>query len=85
MPPKCEYPTSTIPDDPGYARVAAGYVTEIARIIGFDKSGRMHSAVAVMDGKDIAGNCALYFWGEELSIAEMVAGVVNPEFRSPDV
>jgi serine/threonine-protein kinase RsbW len=37
MTPKCEYSTLTIPNDPGYARVAAGYGAEIARIIGFDE------------------------------------------------
>jgi len=52
------------------------------KIAALNESGRMHSAVAVMDGQDIAGHCALYFWEEHLQIAEMVAGVVNPEFRS---
>jgi serine/threonine-protein kinase RsbW len=52
------------------------------KIAALNESGRMHSAVAVMDGKDIAGHCALYFWEKDLKIAEMVAGVVNPEFRS---
>ena len=52
------------------------------KIAALNESGRMHSAVAVMDGKDIAGHCALYFWEEGLRIAEMVAGVVNPEFRA---
>jgi serine/threonine-protein kinase RsbW len=52
------------------------------KIAALNESGRMHSAVAVMDTRDIAGHCALYFWEKDLKIAEMVAGVVNPEFRS---
>lgn len=52
------------------------------KIAALNESGRMHSAVAVMDGKDIVGHCALYFWEDGLRIAEMVAGVVNPEFRT---
>ncbi len=32
---KCEYSTLTIPNDPVYAQAAAGYVIEIAKIIGF--------------------------------------------------
>ncbi len=35
-----------------------------------------------MDGKDVAGHCALYYWEDNPRIVEMVAGVVNPEFRS---
>jgi serine/threonine-protein kinase RsbW len=35
-----------------------------------------------MDGKEVAGHCALYYWDDNPRIAEMVAGVVNPEFRS---
>ena len=52
------------------------------KIAALNESGRMHSAVAVMDAKDIAGHCALFFWEKDLKIAEMVAGVVNPEYRS---
>ncbi len=52
------------------------------KIAALNESGRMHSAVAVMDGKNIAGHCALLFWEDGLGIAEMVAGVVNPEYRS---
>ena len=32
---KCEYSTLTIPNDPAYAQAAAGYIIEIAKIIGF--------------------------------------------------
>jgi serine/threonine-protein kinase RsbW len=52
------------------------------KIAALNESGRIHSAVAVMDGKDVAGHCALYYWEDNPGIAEMVAGVVNPEFRS---
>ncbi len=52
------------------------------KIAALNQSGRVHSAVAVMDGKEIAGHCALLFWEDGLGIAEMVAGVVNPEFRA---
>ena len=52
------------------------------KIMALNQSGQIHSAVAVMNGKDIAGHCALHHWTENPQIAEMVAGVVKPEFRS---
>ncbi len=52
------------------------------KIAALNESGRLHSAVAVMDGKEVAGHCALYYWDDNPRIAEMVAGVVNPEFRA---
>lgn len=52
------------------------------KIMALNQSGKIHSAVAVMDGKDIAGHCALQHWSENPQIVEMVAGVVKPEFRS---
>jgi len=32
--------------------------------MALNQSGQIHSAVAVMDGKDIAGHCALPHWTE---------------------
>ncbi len=34
---RCEYSTLTIPNDPNYAQAAAGYVVQIAKIIGFSE------------------------------------------------
>ena len=34
---KCEFSTLSIPNDSKYAKAAAGYVVEIAKLIGFDE------------------------------------------------
>jgi serine/threonine-protein kinase RsbW len=52
------------------------------KIIAFNAGGQIYSAVAVADGQEIAGHCALRAWDENPEIVEMVAGIVKPEFRS---
>jgi serine/threonine-protein kinase RsbW len=52
------------------------------KIIALNTNGEIYSAVAVTDGEEIAGHCALRSWHENPEIVEMVAGVVRPEFRS---
>jgi serine/threonine-protein kinase RsbW len=52
------------------------------KIIALNESGQLQSAVVIVAGDTIAGHCALQYWEENPGVAEMVAGVVKPEFRS---
>lgn len=58
------------------------YVYYPEKIIALNQSGKIHSAVALIGESEIAGHCALQYWEENFQIAEMVQGVVKPEFRS---
>ena len=58
------------------------YVYYPEKINALNKSGRIHSAVAVSGEKDIAGYGVFQIWEENPQIVEMAQGVVKPEFRS---
>ena len=58
------------------------YVYFPDKLIELNRSGRIHSAVAVTDDNRIAGHCALHYPNARTAIAEMAQGVVKPEFRS---
>jgi serine/threonine-protein kinase RsbW len=52
------------------------------KIIALNESGQLDSAVAVIEGNEIAGHCAFHNWDENPQLGEMVAGVIKPEFRA---
>lgn len=52
------------------------------RIIALNETGRLHSAVALADNKEIAGHCAMQFLEDNPRIAELSQAVVKPEYRS---
>jgi len=58
------------------------YVYYPEKIIALNKSGQIHSAVAVSGEKEIAGYGVFQIWEENPQIVEMAQGVVKPEFRS---
>lgn len=58
------------------------YVYYPEKIIALNRSGQIHSAVAVSGEKDIAGYGVFQIWEENPQIVEMAQGVVKPEFRS---
>jgi anti-sigma regulatory factor (Ser/Thr protein kinase)/ribosomal protein S18 acetylase RimI-like enzyme len=58
------------------------YVYYPEKINALNKSGQIHSAVAVSGEKDIAGYGVFQIWEENPQIVEMAQGVVKPEFRS---
>jgi serine/threonine-protein kinase RsbW len=58
------------------------YVYYPEKINALNKSGWIHSAVAVSGEKDIAGYGVFQIWEENPQIVEMAQGVVKPEFRS---
>jgi len=58
------------------------YVYYPEKIKALNKSGRIHSAVAITGEKDIAGYGVFQIWEENPQIVEMAQGVVKPEFRS---
>ena len=58
------------------------YVYYPEKINGLNKSGQIHSAVAVSGEKDIAGYGVFQIWEENPQIVEMAQGIVKPEFRS---
>jgi len=51
------------------------------QLAAMNESGQVLSAVAVIDGGEIAGHCALIMWDDNSRIAEMGQGVVKPEYR----
>jgi serine/threonine-protein kinase RsbW len=69
-----------------YRTYGYSYVHDYAyypeQIISLNESGRLYSAVAVSDNGRIAGHCGLQSWDLNPRIAEMVLGVVKPEYRS---
>jgi GNAT superfamily N-acetyltransferase len=58
------------------------YVYYPERIAALNEAGRVHSAVAIADGKEIAGHCTLQFPEDNPRIAELALAVVKPEYRS---
>jgi serine/threonine-protein kinase RsbW len=52
------------------------------KIVALNESGHLQSAVVIVGNNTIAGHCALQYWEANPRVAEMVAGVVKPEFRS---
>lgn len=58
------------------------YVYYPERIVALNEVGRVHSAVAIADGKEIAGHCTLQFPEDNPRIAELAQAVVKPEYRS---
>ena len=58
------------------------YVYYPEKINALNKSGQIHSAVAVAGEKEIAGYGLFQIWEENPQIVEMAQGVVKPEFRS---
>jgi serine/threonine-protein kinase RsbW len=52
------------------------------KIAELNRSGEIFSVVAVAGNNEIAGHCSLKQWEENPRIAEMVQGVVKPQFRS---
>ena len=52
------------------------------KLAALNESGQVHSAVAVINGEEIVGHCALISWDMNSAIAEMGQGVVKPEYRS---
>lgn len=58
------------------------YVYYPEKIVDLNRGGKIHSAVALVGEKEIAGHCALLYWEENPQIAEMAQGVVKPEYRS---
>jgi serine/threonine-protein kinase RsbW len=58
------------------------YVYYPEKINALNKSGQIHSAVAVSGEKEIAGYGVFQIWEENPQIVEMSQGVVKPEFRS---
>lgn len=58
------------------------YVYYPEKINALNRSGRIHSAVAVTGEKEIAGYGVFQIWEENPQIVEMAQGVVKPEFRS---
>lgn len=52
------------------------------KIAELNRSGEMFSVVAVAENDEIAGHCSLKRWEENPRIAELVQGVVKPQFRS---
>ncbi len=52
------------------------------KIVALNESGQLQSAVVIVGDNTIAGHCALQYWEANPRVAEMVAGVVKPEFRS---
>jgi len=65
----------------GYS-YAREYVYFPEKINALNASGRLYSAVVTVGDDEIAGHCALQYGEENPQIAEMVAGVVKPEYRS---
>ncbi len=65
----------------GYS-YAREYMYFPEKIVALNESGQLHSALLIVDNNTIAGHCALQYWEENPRVAEMVAGVVKPEFRS---
>jgi serine/threonine-protein kinase RsbW len=65
----------------GYS-YAREYMYFPEKIIALNESGQVQSAVVTAANNEIAGHCALQYWEENPRVAEMVAGVVKPEFRS---
>lgn len=57
------------------------YVYYPEKINALNKSGQIHSAVAITGEKDIAGYGVYQIWEENPQIVEMAQGVVKPEFR----
>ena len=55
------------------------------RIVELNRSGQLHTAVAVTQDGEIAGQSALLFWHEDDRIAELAQAVVKPEFRGQGV
>jgi len=51
------------------------------QLAAMNDSGQVLSAVAAVNGKEIAGHCALIMWDINSRIAEMGQGVVKPEYR----
>lgn len=51
------------------------------RLTELNRSGEMHSAVAVSGDNEVVGHCALMFHDHNSRIAEMGQGVVKPAFR----
>ena len=58
------------------------YIYYPERIVLLNEAGRVHSAVAIADGKEIAGHCILQFPEDNPRIAELALAVVKPEYRS---
>jgi serine/threonine-protein kinase RsbW len=58
------------------------YVYYPQRIVALNEAGRIHSAVAIAEGKEIAGHCTLRFPEGHPHIAELAQAVVKPEYRS---
>jgi serine/threonine-protein kinase RsbW len=58
------------------------YVYYPEKIVELNRRGDIFSAVAWMDGQEMAGHCSLQRWAENPGIAELTQGVVKPRFRS---
>jgi serine/threonine-protein kinase RsbW len=64
----------------GYTYHDYAYFPE--KIVALNESQKIHSVVAIADGKEIAGHCVLQFHEDNPRIAEMAQAVVKPEYRS---
>lgn len=58
------------------------YVYYPERIVALNEAGEIYSAVAIADGREIAGHCTLQFQEDNPRIAELAQAVVKPEYRS---
>jgi len=65
-----------------YGYAYQDYVYYPEKIAALNESGKIHSVVAIADGKEIAGHCVLQFHDDNPWIAEMAQAVVKPEYRS---
>mgnify|MGYP001271655294 CR=1 FL=1 len=65
-----------------YGYAYQDYVYYPEKIAALNESGKIHSAIAIADGKEIAGHCVLQFHDDNPWIAEMAQAVVKPEYRS---
>lgn len=64
----------------GYTYHDYAYFPE--QIVALNESEKIHSVVAIADGKEIAGHCVLQFHDDNPLIAEIAQAVVKPEYRS---
>ena len=58
------------------------YVYYPEKIIALNDSGRVYSAVAIIDDSEIAGYGVFQIWDQNPQIVEMAQGVVKPRYRS---
>ena len=65
----------------GYS-YAHDYIYYPEKIVAYNASGEVHSALAVTEQNEIVGHCALSLWSDNPQIGELGQGVVVPQYRS---